>query len=31
MQVLLEAKVPKVPRELQGLWDVTGNNAFLRT
>jgi len=27
----VEVKVPQVPRELLGHWDVTGNNAFLRT
>ena len=30
MQALVDAKVLKAPRELQGLWDVTGNNVFLR-
>ena len=30
IQVLLEVKVPQVPRGLQGLLHVTGNSAFLR-
>ena len=30
IQVLLEVKVPPVPRGLQGLLHVTGNSAFLR-
>ena len=30
IQVLVEAKVPRVSREPKGLWDVTGNSAFLK-
>ena len=30
IQVLLEVKVPQVPREIQGLLHVTGNSALLR-